>query len=635
MSDVDEESGPERLWESREVRWSAASGILLAVGFVLSLAGASDVLTTGTYVIATVVGIRFFALEGLEMLFEDRVIGIELLMTIAALIAGVLGLWGEAASLAFLYSISEALEEFTEDRASNAIRALMDLTPKRVTLIDVAGGQREVDAGEVAIGDRFLVRPGEAIATDGVVVDGASAVDESAITGESVPVDKAVGDEVFAGTMNASGALVVEARATADDNTLTKIVDLVTEAQEKRGRGEVWMRRFSRRYSPAVLAGGVLITVVGGLVTGDWSTWLLRSATVIVAAAPCALVISIPVTYVAAIGNAGRHGILIKGGIHLEELGVVDVMALDKTGTLTEGRPQVVAAAPVEGVTTDMLMSIAAGVEQRSEHPLARAIMRHVEENKLEIPSVSTFEAMVGSGARASIDGAVYVVGSPSFIESMGIEVGALTDEIVEIQSEAATAVVVADDSRALGIIAIADPIRENAPGAMDALHSVGIRHIVMLTGDGPITAQAVANRVGVDAYLAELKPADKAAEVAKLAGGEGSVAMVGDGVNDAPALATADVGIAMGAAGSDVALETADVVLMSDDLDRLVDAVSLGRRTRAIVRQNLILSGVILVALVPLALFGFIALPVTVLAHELSEFAVIGNGMRMARSRS
>ncbi len=261
-------------------------------------------------------------------------------------------------------------------------------------------------------------------------------------------------------------------------------------------------------------------------------------------------------------------------------------------------------------------------------------VVSDVEENGLEIPEASTFEAMVGSGARASIDGVVYVVDSPSFIESMGIDVGALTDEIVGTQCEAASAVVVAEDARVLGIVAIADPIRENAPGAMVALHPVGLRHIVMLTGDGPITAQAVVGRVGVDTYLAELKPADKAAEVARFAVGEGSVAMVRDGVNDAPALATADVGIAMRAAGSDVALETADVVLMSDDLDRLVDAVSLGRRTRAIVHQSLVLSGIILGTLAPVALFGFIARPVTVLVHEISEFAVIGIGVRVARSR-
>jgi len=632
MSDDDHDERARRLWESREVRWSGVSGILLLIGFLLSLADANPTLITGVFIVATIVGVRFFAVEGIEMLFEHRVIGIELLMTIAALIAGVLGLWGEAASLAFLYSISEALEEFTEERTGNAIRALMDLAPKRVTLVDGAGTQTEVDVSIVVVGDRFLVRPGEGLATDGIVTEGASAVDESTITGESVPVDKTVGDTVFAGTMNTSGALVVSATATASDNTLTKIVDLVSEAQEKRGRGEVWMRRFSRRYSPAVLAGGAFIAVAGGLITGDWSTWLLRAATVIVAAAPCALVISIPVTYVAAIGNAGRRGVLIKGGVHLEELGVVSAIALDKTGTLTRGRPEVAAAVPAEGVALGELMAVAAGVEQRSEHPLARAIMRYADDNGIDVLTVSQFEALVGSGARATIDGVDYIVGSPSFAQDIGIDLATLGTDIDEMQRRANTVVVVADEHRALGIIAIADPIRSNAHGAVEALRSGGVDHVVMLTGDGPITAEAVARRVGVDEYIAALAPQDKAAEITKLSERYGSVAMVGDGVNDAPALATADVGIAMGAAGSDVALETADVVLMSDDLDRLVEAVMLGRRTRSIVRQNLVLSGIILAALVPLALFGAIGLPLTVLAHEVSEFFVIGNGMRMAR---
>lgn len=301
----------ERFWENREVRWSAASGILLVVGFISGLSGAG-ILSTWVFVVATVVGARFFAAEPIELLVEDRVVGIELLMTVAALTAGVLGLWGEAATLAFLYSISEALEEFTEDRTRHAIRALMDLAPKRVSRLIPGGGEEVIDVDERRVGNRFLVPPGQAAATDGIVEGGESAIDESTVTGEPIPVEKAPGDQVFAGTMNTSGALVVEATATSADNTLAKIVHLVTEAQEQKGHSERMMRRFSRRYSPAVPAGGALVALVGGIVTGDWSTWMLRAATVLVAAAPCALVISIPVTYVAAMGNAGRNGVLIK-----------------------------------------------------------------------------------------------------------------------------------------------------------------------------------------------------------------------------------------------------------------------------------------------------------------------------------
>ena len=311
----------------------------VGVGFVAEQVGdAHGWWLTAVFVASTLAGMRYFALEALRELWHEREIGIELLMTVAAFTAGALGLWEEAAALAFLYSISEALEEFTEDRTRGAIRALMDLAPKRVNRL-VDGREEEIDLDELRVGDRFVVRPGEAIATDGVVIEGRSAVNEAAITGESVPVEKSVGSKVIAGTLNATGSFVVEATATAEDNTLARIVHLVTEAQEEKGRGEQFMSRFARRYSPAVLALGVLVALVGGLATGEWSKWLERAATVLVAAAPCALVISIPVTYVAAIGNASRKGILIKGGIYLEELAQMRVLAVDKTGTITQGKP--------------------------------------------------------------------------------------------------------------------------------------------------------------------------------------------------------------------------------------------------------------------------------------------------------
>ena len=336
-SDRDEQGeAPQHLWESREVRWSGLSGVLLLAGYVAQWGGAADGVSIGLWLASLLAGVRFFAAEAIEELVREREVGIELLMTVAAVAAAVLGLWEEAAALAFLYSISEALEEFTTDRTRGAIRALMDLAPKRVRRL-VDGVEEEIDLELLAVGDRFVVRPGEGIATDGQIVDGRSALNEAAITGESVPVEKAVGDKVFAGTLNTTGSIVVETTATSVDNTLAKIVHLVTEAQEQKGRGERFMTRFSRRYSPAVLAAGIAIAIVGGIATGEWSTWAERAATVLVAAAPCALVIAIPITYVAAIGSASRRGILIKGGVYLEELAQVQVLALDKTGTLTQG----------------------------------------------------------------------------------------------------------------------------------------------------------------------------------------------------------------------------------------------------------------------------------------------------------
>ena len=628
-ADVDDNDGPEHLWESREIRWSALSGALLAIGFAADRLGADDLVVNAIYIASTLAGLRFFALEALEELREEREVGIELLMTVAALVAGALGMWGEAATLAFLYSVSESLEEFTEERTRGAIRALMDLAPKRVVRL-VDDREEEIALDELVVSDRFVVRPGEGVATDGLVVEGRSALNESTVTGESVPVEKDVGDRVIAGTLNTTGALVVEATATAADNTLAKIVHLVTEAQEEKGRGEKFMTRFARIYSPAVLVTGVVVAVVGG-VTDDWSTWIERAATVLVAAAPCALVISIPVSYVAAIGNASRKGILIKGGIYLEELAQVTVIALDKTGTLTEGTPRVVAVHPWPGGTEESVLTAAAAVEDRSEHPLARAVVARARELALDVPRAEQFTALFGAGTEATVNGARHIVGSPRFMAVSGIDLGERSSLTTALEEQGQTVIVVARGDAPLGLVAVADTVRPQARQALADLHRVGVEKIVMLTGDNPRTAAAIAREVGVDDVRAGLRPEDKSNVITELADGA-HVAMVGDGVNDAPALAAASVGIAMGTAGSDVALETANVALMADDLSKLVEALHIGRRTRQIVRQNIALSLVILVVLVPGALAGVFTLPVTVGAHEVSELFVILNGLRLAR---
>ena len=625
------DQAPEHLWESREVRWSALSGVLLGIGFVAELVGAGGLPVTVVYVAATLAGVRFFAIEAIEELYEERQVGIELLMTVAAFVAGVLGLWGEAATLAFLYSISESLEEFTEDRTRGSIRALMDLAPKKVARL-VDGQEEWIGLDELLLGDHFVVRPGQGVATDGTVIEGHSAVNEAAITGESVPMDKDVGDSVFAGTLNATGALVVEATATAADNTLAKIVHLVTEAQEQKGRGEQFMDRFARKYSPAVLLTGIVVALLGGVLTGDWSMWAERAATVIVAAAPCALVISIPISYVAAIGNASRKGILIKGGVYLEELAQVRVLALDKTGTITQGRPRLVEIERAEGRDADEIVHYTASVEARSEHPLARAIVAYAEEAGLAVTPADHFEALTGAGARGRVDGSEVVVASPAHMGSRGIELTELGATVSRLQAVGRTAVVLAVDGKAWAVLGIADVVRPQAKEAFADLHGIGVERLVMLTGDNSRTAKSIAEQVGVDEVRADLAPEDKSRIVGELAATYGHVAMVGDGVNDAPALAAASVGIAMGSAGSDVALETADVALMADDLTKLTEALRIGRHTRRIVRQNVALGLAILVILVPGALVGALSLPVAVLAHELSEIFVIANGVRLAR---
>lgn len=620
------------LWRSREVRWSAGSGVVIAAGYLAGPLGAPGLVSTVLFVVAALVGARFFAAEAIEELVTEREIGIELLMTVAAVVAGLLGAWSEAAALAFLYSISESLEEFTEDRTRDAIAKLLDLAPRRVTIVDPDGTEREVDIDDVTVGDRFLVRPGQNVATDGTVLDGASPVDEAAVTGESIPVDKTVGDPVFAGTANGHGALLVEATATSATNTLARVVELVSEAQESKGQGQQFMERFASVYSPAVLAAGALILLLGGAATGDWGDWAFRAATVLVAAAPCALVISIPVTYVAAMGRASRSGVLIKGGVYLEELGRLRAVALDKTGTLTHGKPKLTALHPTGQLTDDELLTLAAAAERRSEHPIARAIVTAAEQRGLDVPEPDSFTAAVGGGVHAHVNGIDITVGSPSYLTGQGIDLAALAHVIERLETEGNTTVVATGPDGPLGVLAVADTLRPQATQSIADLRDLGIEHIVMLTGDNPRTAAAIADQAGIDDIGAGLSPEDKAHRVRDLVDRYGHVAMIGDGINDAPPLAAATVGVAMGTAGSDIALETADVALLGDDLSKLVTAIGTGRRTRRIVTQNLALSLLILAVLVPAALFGIIGLAIAVLAHELSELVVILNGTRMAR---
>ncbi|PZM95016.1 MAG: cadmium-translocating P-type ATPase [Actinobacteria bacterium] len=532
--EAEEHEGPERLWESSEVRWSALSGLLLLAGFLLSVFDGPDALSTGLYVAATVAGARFFAVEAFEELVREREIGIELLMTVGALAAGGLGEWGEAAMLVFLYSISEALEEFTESRTEGAIRALMDLAPKTVTLLR-DGQQVEVPAEELVIGDRFLVRPGEGLATDGTIVEGASSLDESAVTGESIPVEKTAGQKVFAGTLNGTGVLTIEATATHENNTLAKIVHLVTEAQEEKGRAQRFMERFTRVYSPGVLAMGILVAIAGGAATGDWDEWLERAATVIVAAAPCALVISIPISYVAAIGNAGRRGILVKGGVVLEDLATVRVAAFDKTGTLTHGRPELVEIITADGIDERQALAVAAGVERASEHPLAKAVVDGAIDRSVEAADVTGINALVGAGIEGRHDGRTVLVGSPKLMAERKIPLIAFDRGVERLEESGATAVVLVVDDQPWAVFGLADTLRDQAASTVAALKSAGIARTVMITGDNRRTADTIARRVGVDETLAEQRPEDKAAAIRRLQERHGGGGMAGAGAQRPP----------------------------------------------------------------------------------------------------
>lgn len=622
-------------WKNPKVLAAIVSGVFLLGGWLLSYV-APDWLPLSLYTLSILIGGYYFGREALEELFFERRIGIELLMSVAAIAAYALGQPAEAAMLVFLYSISEALEGYTEAKTRSAVRALMDLTPKTALLLE-DGKDREVPVEDLQPGDRFLVHPGQSVPTDGEIVAGASSLNEAPVTGESVPVEKSVGDAVFAGSINAEGSLEVAATKKFADNTISRIIVMVEEAQERKGESQRFIERFGSWYSPAVLLVGITIALLPPLIYDTpWMQWAIRATIFIVAAAPCALVISIPITLVAALGTAARHGVLIKGGIYIERLANIKVVAMDKTGTITLGEPAVTDLVMSEssGVPSQSeVLAITASIERLSQHPLAKSIVRFARKENIEPRDASDFQSLTGAGASATIAGVKVYIGNPKlFEETLGVELSGLSEAVTHLQDEGKTVVVIGTARQTWAAIALMDTVRENARQAIARLHKIGITKVVMLTGDNERTAAQIANEAGIDEYFANLKPEDKVSRLRELMQQHEHVAMVGDGVNDAPALAEATVGIAMGAAGTDVALETADVALMADDLEKLVYALQQAKRNQSIVRQNLILSAIVILVLVVGAVSGQFTLPIAVLGHEISEFVVVANGLRMLR---
>lgn len=613
----DEQEASQGFWQLRSVRLAIASGALLGVGLVADLAGAQDGVAEGFFVAALVAGGATFVPDSIQGLVRQE-IGVGTLMTIAAIGAVLLGELGEAAGLAFLYSIAEALESYSMTQARRGLRSLLALVPatasvyRKDTIVTVP-------AGSLQIGDVMMVRPGERLATDGRIRTGRSSLDVSAITGESFRVEVGPGDEIFAGSVNGGGALDVEATATATDSSLAQVVDIIEKAQERKGRSQRLADRIARPLVPGIMIVAGVSAIAGSLLD-DPSVWLPRSLVILVAAAPCAFAIAVPVTVVAAIGAASRSGVLIKGGSALEMLGQIDVVAIDKTGTLTRNRPEVVEVHALEG-TEDHVLAVAAALEHRSEHPLGPAIVAAAR----TIVPASDVEAIAGQGLIGTVDGRQARLGRPGFIVGDGLE-----SEIAAAEEAGATAVLVEQGGRTIGLIAVRDELRSEAAETVTALAGMGVA-VVMLTGDNRRTAIALGERAGISAVKAELRPEDKARIVEGLRERQ-RVAMVGDGINDGPALATADVGIAMGAMGSDVAIETADVALMGEDLRHLPDALAHAERAFGIMRQNLVLSGTILITLVPLATFGVLGLAAVVAIHEVAEIIVIANGLRAGR---
>ena len=589
--------------------------------------------------VSAVTGGWFAARSSLGALMRLR-FDVNLLMILAAVGAASIGYLFEAAVLMFLFSLSNTLEVYTMGRTRHALRALLKLRPARA-LVQRDGREVEVAAEDVRVGERVVVRPGEAIPVDGVVVAGGSLVDQSSLTGESVPVAKQVGDPVFAGTLAQEGAMEVRTSRAAGDTTLARIVALVAEAQEQKSRTEELAEWVGRYYTIVVIVGAGLMLLIPPLVLHHgMRESLYRAMTLLVVASPCALVIATPATILSAIANAARNGVLFKGGRYIEALGRVRVVAFDKTGTLTQGRFEVTDVAPVTGLAADALLAWAAAAERRSQHPLAQAIVRAAVARDLRLAPVEQLTTHLGRGITARVGGRVVEIGTPELFGARDIAVPpAALERARALSGEGKTAMLVRCDDD-WGVIAAADTVRPIAAATVKALRGEGVRSVVLLSGDHPETVEAIARRTAVDAHRGALLPEDKVNAMAELEAAHGAVAMVGDGVNDAPALARATVGIAMGGIGSDAAMESADVVLMSDDLGALPYALHLARRARTIVIQNVtIASGVMLVLVAwvfagqhtPL---GALRLPVAVSGHEGSTVVVILNGLRLLGER-
>ncbi|OOE03922.1 cadmium transporter [Anoxybacillus kestanbolensis] len=625
----------EPFWKQKENIKVYISAVLLVISWFLGKQyGEEHFFATIGYAAAILIGGYSLFIKGFKNLVRLN-FDMNTLMTVAVLGAAAIGEWGEGATVVILFAISEALERYSMDKARQSIESLMDIAPKEA-LIRRGNEEMMVPVDDIQVGDIMIVKPGQKLAMDGIVIKGTSTLNQAAITGESVPVTKTVGDEVFAGTLNEEGLLEVKVTKRVEDTTLSKIIHLVEEAQAERAPSQAFVDRFAKYYTPAIIIFALLLAVIPPLFMGaDWSEWIYRGLAVLVVGCPCALVISTPVAIVTAIGNAAKNGVLIKGGIYLEEAGSLKVIAFDKTGTLTKGVPSVTDVVTYNGDENE-LMTITAAIEKGSQHPLASAIIRKAEEDGLNFNDVSVeeFQSITGKGVKAKVNNAMYYVGSPGLFEELlpnGIQ-SEIKEQITTLQIQGKTVMVLGTEKEILALIAVADEIRESSKEVIRKLHQVGIEKTVMLTGDNQRTAEAIGKQVGVSDIKADLLPEDKLNFIKELRDKYRSVAMVGDGVNDAPALAASTVGVAMGGAGTDTALETADIVLMSDDLSKLPYTIKLSRKALAIIKQNITFSlGIKALALL-LIVPGWLTLWLAIFADMGATLIVTLNSMRLLK---
>ena len=641
-------ASPVPWYRERRALLTLLSGALVVAGFV---AGALAPAVSPWLFAAAMVAGGVYVFRAAFFSLRARQVDMNVLMTLAALGAAAIGQWSEAGLVVFLFGLGTWLQVATLERTRRAISGLMALTPPEAVVVR-DDAEVTVPAADIVAGDVVLIRPGERVAVDGIVLEGNAAANQAPVTGESRPVSKAPGDQVFAGSIVEGGSLRLRATTAAADNTIAKIVHLVEEAQAQRAPAESIVDRFAARYTPIVVAMAAAVAFVPPLLGASFDTWFYRGLALLIISCPCALVISTPVSILAALANATRNGVLIKGGVYLEQMAKLGAVAFDKTGTLTAGRPQVTDVVGLRETSQARVLEIAAALERLSEHPLARAIIERAASAHPEPahdvcdcgeagceaapagaprPDVERFRAIPGAGVRAEIESRLYFVGRP---ELLGVHAGDATLQaaVTRLEREGKTAVVVGDEDGALGVIAVSDPLRSGAPAAVTALHRIGVTHVTMLTGDNLETATAVGAQAGIGDVRAGLLPAQKVAAVAELRDRYGAVAMVGDGVNDAPALAAATLGIAMGAAGTDAALETADIALMGDDLSAVPETILLARRTTRIIWQNIVFSIAVKAIFLVLAPLGLVSLWLAVFADMGTSLLVTANGLRLSR---
>ena len=585
------------------------------------------------YVCAVITGGWYVAPKAVSAVRRLRP-DMHLLMGLAVLGAMGIGEWFEAATVAFLFAVALLLEHWSVGRARRAIESLLDLSPATARYIcEHHGDIEEAPVEEVSVGATVIVRPGEKVPLDGTVTRGSTSINQAPITGESIPVSKEPGDEVYAGTVNGEGVIEFEVDRRVEDTTLARIIHMVEEAESRRAPAEQWVEKFARYYTPAMMILAALMVVGPPLLgMGELTDWFYRGLVVLVIACPCALVISTPVSVVAGLTTAARHGVLIKGGVYLEAASRVRALALDKTGTLTRGSPEVQEIVPMSDHTPEELLATAAALEAHSEHPLARAILRRAEQEGVEPPQAEEFRAIKGKGAEARIGQKKFWIGSHRLMDEKGEETPQVHNKAEELEDAGHSVVALGNEEHVCGLISVADGLREGVGGVIRDLHDAGVRHITMLTGDNEGTARAVARAAGVENFRAELLPEDKVEEVEGLVEEYGHVAMVGDGINDAPAMARAGFGVAMGAMGTDAAIETADVALMADDLTKLPWLIQHSHRTLNTVKQNIIFALGVKGLFILLALMGVATLWMAIGADMGASLLVIFNGLRLLR---